>query len=244
MAIVEQRRTEQGRAAAAVALIHVALGYALIFGLGVDFRRTIEAPLRIISIAIPPPPAPEPSVPAPVRRTEREGRAAPPSLKARPTPVVAPRRERRSPIAAAPQPKPAPTGSAVTAGASIPGTGTGAGGRGSGAGSGGGGSGTGGGGARRAQRISGSFDYSDHPDRGLTDRVETVAVRFLVGADGRVRDCAVTRSSGNPRVDSTTCRLIEQRFRYRPATDAGGNPVPSVVSTIFSWIPDERRRRR
>jgi len=237
--------TDRGKAATAVALVHLALGWAIIAGLGVDFRRAIEEPLRIISISVPPAPPPVESVPAPVRRPDPEGAAAPPSLMARPTPIVAPRRERRSPVRAAPEPQPAPTGSAPRAGASsVPGSGTGAGGEGSGAGSGRGGGGTGGGSARRAERISGAFDYSDHPDRGRSAGVETVGVRFLVAPDGRVRDCAVTRSSGNPRVDSTTCRLIEQRFRYRPAADARGNAVASVVSTVFSWIPDEKRRRR
>jgi len=238
--------TDRGRAAAAVALLHLALGWAIVAGLGVDVRRAVEEPLRVFSIFEPPPPPPEISVPAPVRRPDPEGAAAPPSLKSRPSPVVAPREARRSPVRAAPEPQPAPTGSAARAGASqTPGPGTGAGGEGSGAGSGRGGGGTGGGGTpARAQRISGSFDYSDHPERSRPGAVETVGVRFLVGADGRVRDCAVTRSSGNAKLDSTTCRLIEQRFRYRPATDAAGKPVPSIVSTVFSWIPDERRRRR
>jgi protein TonB len=237
---------DRGKAAAAVALLHLALGWAIIAGLGVEIGRAIEAPLRVFSISEPPPPPPEISVPAPVRRPDPEGAAAPPSLKSRPTPLVAPRSERRSPLRAAPEPQPAPTGSAPKAGASeTPGPGTGAGGEGSGAGSGRGGGGTGGGGTpTRAQRISGSFDYSDHPERGRQGQVETVGVRFVVGVDGRVGDCAVTRSSGNARLDATTCRLIEQRFRYRPATDASGKPVPSVVSTVFSWIPDERRRRR
>ncbi|HEX8216668.1 MAG TPA: TonB family protein [Allosphingosinicella sp.] len=236
--------TDRGKATAAVALLHIALGWALVAGLGVDLRRAIEQPLRVFSISDPPPPPPQVSVPAPVRRRDPEGAAAPPSLKSRPSPVVSPRENRRSPVRAAPEPQPAPTGSAAKAGASdTPRPGTGAGGQGSGAGAGRGGGGTGGG-ATRAQRISGSFDYSDHPDRGRTKEVETVGVRFLVAPDGRVRDCSVTGSSGNPRVDSATCRLIEQRFRYRPATDAGGKPVASVLTTIFSWIPTDRRRRR
>ncbi|HYJ30458.1 MAG TPA: TonB family protein [Allosphingosinicella sp.] len=238
--------SDRGKAAAAVALLHVALGWAIVSGLGVDFRRTVGEPLRIFSIDVPPPPPLQTTIPAPIRRPDPEGAAAPPSLKARPTPMVAPRRERPSPVRAAPEPQPAPTGSAAKAGASsVPGPGTGAGGQGTGAGSGRGGGGTGGAPlARRAARISGAFDYSDHPDRGRSGSVETVGVRFLVGVDGRVRDCAVTRSSGNPRVDATTCRLIEQRFRYRPAMDSGGNAVASIVSTVFSWVPDERRQRR
>jgi protein TonB len=69
-------------------------------------------------------------------------------------------------------------------------------------------------------------------------------VRFLVHTDGRPRDCVVTRSSGNPVLDETTCRLIEQRFRYRPARDASGNPQPSVFPATFDWIPPHLNRRR
>jgi protein TonB len=241
----DQRRERAG-AAASVLLLHALIAYALVTGLAVEAVREASERLKVFSVAPDPPPPPEPlAVPAPVRIPEPEGAAAPPSLRSRPSPVVAPREAPRSPVRAAPEPKPLPTGSAPDSGASAtPGAGSGAGGEGSGAGAGRGGSGTGGGGlASRAQRIAGSFDYSDHPDRGRTDRVETVGVRFLVDANGRVRDCSVTRSSGNPRVDATTCRLIEQRFRYRPATDAAGEPAPSVVTTVFSWIPDERRGR-
>ncbi|HYG30356.1 MAG TPA: TonB family protein [Allosphingosinicella sp.] len=241
--VVHTRNDQRGKAAVAVALLHLALGYALIVGLGVDFRRAIEAPLRIISIEVPPPP--EPTIPAPVRRPEPEGAAAPQSLKARPTPVVAPR-EAPSRSWAVPMPMPVATGTAREAGASTdPGTGTGGGGEGAGAGSGRGGSGTGGGGlASRARRLSGTLDDSDYPGRGRRDRIESVSVRFTVGADGRVGACTVARSSGNPRLDSVTCNLIERRFRYRPATDGRGEPVPSVVSTSFDWVPPALNRRR
>jgi protein TonB len=235
----------RARAGALVAALHLLIGYALLTGLGVHIVRTIGSPLRVFNVAPVPPPPNEAAIPAPVRVHAPEGAAAPPSLRARPTPIVAPRRAARSPVRAAPEPLPSPTGSASRAGASrTPGPGTGAGGQGSDAGAGRGGSGTGGGGmARPAQRISGAFDYADHPDRPRPNRAEVVGVRFLVGADGRVRDCSVTRSSGNPRVDAATCRLIEQRFRYRPAQDANGNPVAASQTTVFSWIPDGPRRR-
>jgi protein TonB len=143
-------------------------------------------------------------------------------------------------------PMPAATGSARDAGASSqPGPGTGAGGEGSGAGAGRGGDGTGGGGiASRARRIAGALADSDYPGRGRRDRIESVSVRFTVGADGSVGGCAVTESSGNPRLDAVTCGLIERRFRYRPATNARGEPVPSVVATSFDWVPPALNRRR
>jgi protein TonB len=66
-------------------------------------------------------------------------------------------------------------------------------------------------------------------------------VRYVVGTDGRVSGCRVTRSSGHAELDATTCRLIEQRFRYRPARDAAGRPVPETVSRTFDWLLPFRR---
>ena len=49
-----------------------------------------------------------------------------------------------------------------------------------------------------------------------------VAVR--VQLDGRATDCRVNRSSGNAIVDQWTCRLVEERVRFRPAIDGEGRP--------------------
>jgi protein TonB len=43
------------------------------------------------------------------------------------------------------------------------------------------------------------------------------------------------KSSGHSELDSTTCRLIEQRFRYEPARDSEGRPVPQVVGWAQRW---------
>lgn len=233
--------SDRARALAGVTVLHALLFYALVTGLGVELGRAVGEQLRVFAVPVPPPP--EVSVPAPVRIDRPEGAAAPPSREARPSPVSAPRRERRSPVRAV-EKTPA-SGSEASAGASpTPGPGTGAGGQGSGLGSGGQGSGTGGGGRpTRAQRIAGALSDSDYPGSRRRGEVETVSVRFTVEADGRVSGCDVMRSSGNAKLDATTCRLIERRFRYRPATDARGKPVPSVVSTMFDWIPPQLARR-
>jgi protein TonB len=60
-------------------------------------------------------------------------------------------------------------------------------------------------------------------------------VSFTVGANGRVTRCAVTRSSGVAELDALTCRLIEERFRYRPTTDRFGRPVPDEVEGEHEW---------
>ena len=233
-----RRRRERAGASAAVALLHVLLGYALIAGFSVTVPLPAGGGLRLFDVSEPPPP-PE-NIPAPPKSPAAEGAASPPGPKARPTPVVAPppRLPSVSPVTAAPEPAPLPAGRDPSAGvADLPGPGSGTGGAGIGTGAGGGGSGTGGGGVR-AQRIGGRIEGStDYPPDARRARIEgTVRVRYVVGTDGRVGDCRVTRSSGHAELDATTCRLIEQRFRYRPARDAAGRPVPEAVSRTFDWL--------
>jgi protein TonB len=45
----------------------------------------------------------------------------------------------------------------------------------------------------------------------------------------------VTRSSGSRALDSTTCRLIQSRFRYRPARDGAGKPIAETIRGEHSW---------
>jgi protein TonB len=238
----QSRLRDRLRASAGVAGFHGLLAYALITGFGVGVVRPESDNLKLFDVREPPPP-PEISLVEP--SPDRAGAAGPSARRARPTPVVAPPRQipLPSPLPAAPEPAPLPTGSDPSAGAAEVGSGTGAGGRGAGAGSGGEGSGTGGGGGARAQRVSGRLSgATDYPPGARRAGIEgTVAVRYVVGTDGRVRDCALLRSSGNAELDSTTCRLIERRFRYRPARDAHGRPVPEVVSRTFDWMLPFRR---
>jgi protein TonB len=73
----------------------------------------------------------------------------------------------------------------------------------------------------------------------------TVKVRYTVTADGRATRCTILETSGFAELDQTTCRLIERRFRYRPALDAGGSPVPQdELKTYDWWLPERRRERR
>lgn len=69
----------------------------------------------------------------------------------------------------------------------------------------------------------------------------TVGVRLAVGTNGRAQGCRVTRSSGNAELDSTTCRLLQERLQFEPARDAGGNPTTSEVESVHVW---GRQRRR
>jgi protein TonB len=242
------RNRDRLKAAAAVAVFHGLLGYAFIAGLAVDFTRGIADDLKIFDVpGAPPPPPTEKSVPAKARVEAPEGAASPPSLKAKATPLVAPppkvRLDPPPPIASAPEPTPASGNDRSTGASDVDGPGTGSGGEGAGTGSGGEGSGTGGGIAERARRVSGSISgATDYPPAARRAGVEgSVSVRFTVGTDGKASGCRVTRSSANAELEATTCRLIERRFRYEPARDAAGRPVPEIVNRTFDWLLPSRR---
>ncbi|MEA3036208.1 MAG: periplasmic protein TonB [Sphingomonadales bacterium] len=244
MALAERWTKERVRAAAGALLLEALLGYGLIVGLGVRPPAPVRDQLKMFGILPdPPPPPPEPkAVPPPKPVPEPEGAASPPNLKAVPTEIVRPppppvRLPPPPPIAAAPVAGP---GTAPSAGAALvagPGTGAGGQGNGLGAGRGGAGGGSGAGVATPARFIKGELRDKDYPrDLGELGIGGTVVTRFVVGTDGRVSGCTVTRSSGNAELDSQTCRLIEQRYRYKPARDSSGRPVASIDTDDHEWV--------
>ena len=93
------------------------------------------------------------------------------------------------------------------------------------------------GGGTDLELISGEIRPSDYPrhlgNAGVGGRV---GVTFTVEPNGRVTNCRVTHSSGVPELDALTCRLMEQRFRFRPSTDRYGRPIADDVDWDQDWI--------
>lgn len=220
-------RPDRAKAIAAVAAVYaVVIGAMLLVRTDTVPREIDAAPPVLIEIEDPSPPPPEPS---PDHARDEEGASG---KKDEPTPVVVPAPRivlpNNPPIAAAPV---AGAGTSPNAGAATAGTGPGAGG--SGAGRGGGGSG---GGGSPAQWVSGELKDSDYPRSVLRERIGgTVSVRFDVLASGRIADCRVVRSSGNDLLDSTTCKLLTERLRFRPATDGTGRPIQTELGSDYTW---------
>ena len=247
---VNPENRDRIKSAVGVAAFHALVGYAFLTGLGFEVGQTVSEELKMFDVfEKPPPPPAEPAPPEKVLKSAKakpkdpEGGASPANLKDTPSPIVAPppkiQLEVPPPVIAAPV---AGQGNAASAGAAdVPGPGTGRGGQGTGLGSGSQGTGTGGGGGgigagSHARWIRGRIMDSDYPRPALEARSSgTVYLRFVVAPDGRVSDCAVTRSSGSAALDATTCRLIRQRFRYRPARDGEGRPVPDVIRGQHVW---------
>ena len=65
-------------------------------------------------------------------------------------------------------------------------------------------------------------------------------VMVSIGTDGKVTNCEVTRSSGSPELDKTTCDLMRRRARFTPATDGDGNPTSGEYASSVRWqIPKD-----
>lgn len=220
----------------------VAVGFGLTSGLDLDVVRKASQAIAALAIPAPPPPEPvEPVEPQTIASDKASGKASAANQHAKAAPVVAPKAKLPPivpPIAAAPKPG---AGDDASAGATpTPGAGSGAGGRGNGTGAGGSGSGTGGG--SKAVWQSGTIRDRDYPAAASRARVGgEVEVRFTIQPTGRVTGCRVSRSSGDAALDTVTCRLIEERFRFKPATNAAGDAVASAYGWRQNWWLEPRR---
>lgn len=78
---------------------------------------------------------------------------------------------------------------------------------------------------------------ADYPADSLRANEQgSSAFTVTVDTQGRVKDCRITGSSGSPRLDETTCRLVTQRARFTPATDSKDNPIEGTYSNRVRWV--------
>ena len=209
----------------AIVLIHLGIFYVLIRSLAPNAVATVEeSVVSAFTVTVTAPPEPEPEVQQP----EPEGEQGDPGRDAVAKPVTAPTPKR--PLREdRPAPRAASTGTADTSGATEAGDGTGAAGSGLGTGSGNGGTGRGGGAVTKPEIISGALNSARDfpiPPGGREARIGTsVIVKVTVLPSGRATNCSVYRSSPFPDTDAAVCRLVVERLRFRPATNADGEPV-------------------
>ena len=245
---------ERAVAAAASFAVVLLLALALVFGLRVSSAARSAASLVSVLLdpSPPEPKRPPPKQPAPKAvRTQSGGAKGAPSprnLRNQATPVFAPKLPPLivpPPIVAATQPA---LGQAAQTGASDrAGPGQGAGGLGDGAGGGGnGGEGEADGGiATGPRQTKGRLSFKDLPEGMVAPGSEArVGVRYVVEADGRVSRCEADETSGIPALDVLACRLIEQRFCFKPARDRAGRPVRATIVEAHSWYIREKDEPR
>jgi len=194
-----------------VALIHVAVGYALITGLAYSaVKKAIE---RVTTVDINEPPPPPPDTPPPPEPDRPPPPVAPPppiNISVAPPPIqVQPNIPPPAPVIriVPPAAPPAPPPPRFTPKGAVP------------------------------KGNPGSWATTDdYPSRALREEKEGVT-RFTVqvSPEGRVTSCSVTGSSGTPELDDAACRAITRRARFTPATNGEGQPVAGSYSNSVRW---------
>ncbi|MBA2467405.1 MAG: energy transducer TonB [Sphingomonas sp.] len=218
MSYAERKQMSSNRTAAlvVVALIHLALGYALVTGLAYNVMKQAAEDLKTFDVEEEPPPPEE--IPPPPENPETPPPpqvAAPPPLVR--TPVIS------SPVQATPNPPPfvptpvyRPAPPAPPAPPPPP--------------------------VQRSEPISASGNLqglirtSDYPSSAIEREEQgTVAVVLQIGANGRVSNCSVANSSGSKSLDSTTCRVLTSRAKFTPARDSSGNATTGTIRQRITW---------
>lgn len=90
--------------------------------------------------------------------------------------------------------------------------------------------------ARPPMQRAGLVTTRDYPAAALSrGEAGIVTMRLTVSAQGVVTACAVTQSSGSNALDSASCNLAIQRFRFTPARDTNGRNVAGTSTRRISW---------
>ncbi len=214
MSYANRKQMSSNRTAAIiiVALIHIALGYALVTGLAYNVIKATAEKMKTFDVEDEPPPPPEEPPPPPEQNTPpppqvvapppivRTNTIAPPivSVNVAPPPVIT--------QTAPPPPPPAPPAPRVSQA------------------------------ARARGNLVALFSTDDYPQSAIRNEEQgTTAVRLTIGSDGRVSDCSITSSSGSSALDNATCSILRRRARFTPAKDQAGNPVSDSYSQRIRW---------
>lgn len=243
----EDRRRPRWGVAAVVALLHVILGVALVRAFTPDLAASVVRSVTTafdIPVAPPSPPPPPPPPPAPASSpAAAQGAQGAAGKHARPRPVAAP--SARVVVKPTQAPPVAGTGRENAAGAASAGAAAGASGSGAGSGSGAsgsgqgaGGDGTGGGRAAPTVKIAGDINSArDYPRGSREKRLgQSVTIELAIDREGRVSSCRVVQASPDATADRITCDLAKKRFRFRPALDRAGTPIPAVYRWRQRWF--------
>lgn len=198
------------------ALIHVALGYALVTGLAYEAVKKAVERVTTVDIEEPPPPEDEPEPPPPeeVPDTPPPPVAPPPPINIAPAPPPI-QTQPTIPPPAPPVlvvPPPAPPAPPSQARSATP---------------------------RNQSRWAGRIQ-GDYPSRAQrAEEQGVVRMSITVGPDGRVQACTVTGSSGSSTLDDAACRGMQRYARYNPALNAAGNPISDTLSQSIRYVLPE-----
>lgn len=199
-----------------VALIHIAIGYALVTGLAYSAAKKLVERVTTVDVEEPPPPEEEPPPPPPDEPVTPPPPVAPPppiniavapppiqTVQTPPPPAPVIPIARPAPPPAPPAPPPPSKARGVTPDNQ----------------------------SSWAARIR-----ENYPARAIRDEIEgRVGVRVTVGPNGRVTACSVSSSSGSSILDDAACEGMQRYARFNPALDDAGNPVSASWSTTIVY---------
>lgn len=79
------------------------------------------------------------------------------------------------------------------------------------------------------------MDESDYPEASRRmDEEGSVALKFLIGTDGKVKESSVEKSSGFRRLDEAARKGLVAKCQFKPGTE-NGHPVESWASMTFKF---------
>jgi protein TonB len=206
-----------------VALLHIALGYALVNGLGRKIVDVIKAPIetKIIDEVKPPPPPPENLPPPPKMALPPPSYMPPPEVQVvipQLAPAITVTREAPppAPVTIAPAPAPAPVAAVAVAAPPAP----------------------------RVQAVPARIDVNscekpEYPAAALrAEATGTSKIRFTVDATGVVSKAEIEKSAGSSREHRLLDRAAVEalsKCRFKPGTDESGKPVGAVTPVEYVW---------
>ena len=220
MAYLDPKPMSPGRlwSIAIVIAIHAVLLYFLITG---GYKAVIEKAIDTVTVDVkeeepppepelPPPPPPDKALPPPPTVPPPRIPSPSPMPPMRNTDVVPPAPVPPIPLPPAPIPQPPPPPPPPPAPPEPPRV------------------------ATKATLRSGSISDEDYPPSAVRAEEQGRSVAtYTIGTDGRVSSCSA--SGAGPILDAETCKLIQRRFRFKPAADTGGSPVAETKTQSIVW---------
>jgi hypothetical protein len=83
------------------------------------------------------------------------------------------------------------------------------------------------------------FSDADYPAQALREnRTGETSFILMVDEAGTLKDCMVEETSGIASLDAMACIVLLDRAKFKPALDASGKPVRSVLSGRIHWVMD------
>lgn len=90
--------------------------------------------------------------------------------------------------------------------------------------------------AQPVQPLHTYFSLADYPAQAISEGATGRSlIMMMIDETGALKDCMVEETSGIAALDAQACLVLQNRAKFRPALDAAGKPVRSVLTQRVSW---------